>query len=407
MPRDSEGPIFWLTAASAAASLISIAAMETLLAAALLLWLLSYLAARLWPSSFLKPVAMRWPSYFLPLGVFFLATLASIAVSPQPQSGQHAIQKVVLVSMGLLAVSFVSTEDRATKAYKLLLAVTAVSAVVAIVQFIQAEVTFLKTGSLVDDPTLVNRITGPLGHWLTFSGVQLLVWCAAIPATVFLGRKWIAAIVMSGIAIILSNTRGAWLGAAAGFAFVAWALPRRIIFAALICLVVVGAAASPFIYRRITMSLDMSLATNYSRIAYWSVGTRMIQDHPFFGVGPERIHDEFPRYYDGKELETFYYGHLHNNFLQIAAERGLLTLSAFVWFLVELYRSLLRFLREADDNIRWTILGSLAALTGFVVAGMTEYNFGDSEVFVLLLFLVSIPFGLSSHVQKNSRRESR
>ena len=156
------------------------------------------------------------------------------------------------------------------------------------------------------------------------------------------------------------------------------------------------------------MSLDMSLATNYSRLAYLSAGTRMIQNHPLFGVGPERIHQEFPRFYDGKQqLDTFYYGHLHNNFLQIAAERGLLTLAAFLWFLVDLYRSLLRFLTESEDTTRWAILGSLAALTGFVVAGITEYNFGDSEVLVLLLFLVSIPFGLSSHVQKDPHRESR
>ena len=187
MPRDSEGPIFWLTAASAAASLISIAAMETLLAAALLLWLLSYLAALRWPSRFLKPAPLRWPSYTLPLGVFFLATLASLAMSPEPAAGQHAVQKIVLFSMVLVAMAFVTTLERAAKAYKLLLAVTAVSAIIAIVQFVQAEVTFLQTGNLADDPTLLNRVSGPLGHWLTFSGVQLLVWCAAIPATVLLG----------------------------------------------------------------------------------------------------------------------------------------------------------------------------------------------------------------------------
>ena len=36
----------------------------------------------------------------------------------------------------------------------------------------------------------------------------------------------------------------------------------------------------------------------------------------------------------------------------------------------------------------------MAALTGFVIAGLFEYNFGDSEVLLLLLFIVSIPFGI-------------
>jgi O-antigen ligase len=392
MPRNSEGAIFWLTAASAAASVVSIAAMEILLAAALLLWLLT------------RRTPLNIPSYFVPLCVFFLTTLVSLALSPDPGAGRHAIQKFVLVSMGLLAAAFVTSDSRAEKAYKLLLATTVVSAGVAIVQFAISETRFLRTGELVDDPTLVNRITGPLGHWMTFSGVQLLVFCAAIPAVVILGRKWIGAVFISGIAIVLSNTRGAWLGALAGFGFIAWALPRRLILIAVVSLVVVAAAASPMIYRRVMMSLDPNLSTNYSRGVYWSVGTKMVQAHPLFGVGPERIHDEFPNYNTGKPVD--YYGHLHNNFLQIAAERGLLSLAAFVWFLVELYRSLLVRLRDSEDDTHWAILGSIAALTAFVVAGITEYNFGDSEVFVLLLFLVSIPYGLV-HVQKDPDREPR
>jgi O-antigen ligase len=240
---------------------------------------------------------------------------------------------------------------------------------------------------------------------MTFSGVQLLVWCAAIPAVAVLARKWIPAIPTVGAAIILSNTRGTWLGAAAGFIVGAWALPRRILVLLIIPLLLAGIAASPFIYRRITMSLDQSLATNYSRTAYFVTGARMIKDHPVFGVGPERIDDEFPKYYQGDAIDTFYIGHLHNNMLQIAAERGLVSLAAFLWLLVELFLSLLRLLRAAEGKARWATLGALAALTGFVVNGMTEYNFGDSEVLVLLLFLISVPFGLASHVQKDPDRQ--
>jgi hypothetical protein len=36
----------------------------------------------------------------------------------------------------------------------------------------------------------------------------------------------------------------------------------------------------------------------------------------------------------------------------------------------------------------------LSALTGFMISGFFAYNFGDSEVLLLLLFIVSIPYGL-------------
>ena len=393
--RDSEEAVFWLTAASAAASLISIVAMEVLLSMAVLLWIVK------------RPVPIRWPSYFLPLAVFMAATLISLAFSPDPSVGWHPIQKAVLFPMGLLAASFVTTEARARNAFKLLLAAAVVSGIIAIVQFGLAQAAFLSTGNIADDPTLLNRITGPLGHWMTFSGVQLLVWCAAVPAIATLNRKWIIVISVISIAIVLSNTRGVWLGAAAGFVFIAAALPRRVVATVLIPVVIAGLLASPFIYRRVRMSFDKELATNYSRGAYLSVGTQMIKDHPLLGVGPERVDDEFPKYYKDAQPETFYFGHLHNNFLQIGAERGLLTLAAFIWLFAELYRSLLGILKASEERARWVTLGSLAALTGFVVSGLTEYNFGDSEVLALLLFLVSIPYGLAPHVQENPHRQSR
>lgn len=393
MRRDGEEVVFWLIAASAASALVSIVAMEILLGAAVLGWIL------LWV--FKRPVPFRLPSYFVPLLAFVATTLLSLAFSPDPATGRHQIEKVVLFPMGLLAAAFVTSASRAENAYKLLLGVAVVSAATAIFQFGMAEAVFLRTGDIGDDPTLLNRITGPLGHWMTFSGVQLLVWCAAIPAIAILSRKWIVAVSMISIAIVLSNTRGVWLGAAVGFAFVAIALPRRVVATVLLPVLVVGLMASPLIYRRVRMSFDKGLATNYSRMAYLSVGTQMIKEHPLLGVGPERVDDEFPKYYKGPDLKNFYYGHLHNNFLQIGAERGLLCLATFLWLLVDMYRSLLRFLKRTDEETRWPILGSLAALTGFIVSGLTEYNFGDSEVLVLLLFIVSIPFGLVSHVQED------
>ena len=95
MRRDGEAVIFWLTAGSAAASLISIAAMESLMGAAVAGWILLWLLKR--------PVPIRWPSYFVPLVAFIATTLLSLAFSPDPATGEHQIGKFVLFPMGLLA----------------------------------------------------------------------------------------------------------------------------------------------------------------------------------------------------------------------------------------------------------------------------------------------------------------
>jgi hypothetical protein len=81
--------------------------------------------------------------------------------------------------------------------------------------------------------------------------------------------------------------------------------------------------------------------------------------------------------------------------MQIAAERGLICLAAFLWFLFVLYRSLWGFAKSGDETRRLTAVSAMCALTGFLVMGLSEFNFGDSEPLILFLFIVSIPFGMS------------
>jgi len=42
------------------------------------------------------------------------------------------------------------------------------------------------------------------------------------------------------------------------------------------------------------------------------------------------------------------------------------------------------------------VTGSLAAVTGFLVAGLSEYNFGDSEVVMLAWAVVAL--GVRSYI---------
>src|SRR5439155_458002 len=58
------------------------------------------------------------------------------------------------------------------------------------------------------------------------------------------------------------------------------------------------------------LKIIKAFAPDASRVALLFGGLQMIRDHPLFGVGPQRIHSEFPRYYSGTDLSNFYYGHL-------------------------------------------------------------------------------------------------
>jgi O-antigen ligase len=81
--------------------------------------------------------------------------------------------------------------------------------------------------------------------------------------------------------------------------------------------------------------------------------------------------------------------HLHNNVVQIAAERGLPALAIWLWFMVALCRDL--FHRFRSGNQPFLSAAGLAVVAALLTAGMFEYNFGDSEVLMLFLILVTLP----------------
>jgi len=86
---------------------------------------------------------------------------------------------------------------------------------------------------------------------------------------------------------------------------------------------------------------------------------------------------------------------VHNTPLQILVERGLLGLAAWVAIWIAFYTravGLLRRFGAASARERTLVAGSLAAITGFLVAGLSEYNFGDAEVVMLAWALMALPY---------------
>jgi O-antigen ligase len=95
---------------------------------------------------------------------------------------------------------------------------------------------------------------------------------------------------------------------------------------------------------------------------------------------------------------VFVHGHLHNIFLHVTATTGFIGLAAFLFLLVSLFRLVAGNLRRAlAPTERAVVIGSLGALTGFVVNGLFEWNFGDAEVVMLVYLLVGWNLAFSLH----------
>jgi hypothetical protein len=47
-------------------------------------------------------------------------------------------------------------------------------------------------------------------------------------------------------------------------------------------------------------------------------------------------------------------------------------------------------------------MSGVAVLAAFLLAGLFEYNFGDSEILILLLFFITIPYVVHDEQEKGA-----
>jgi O-antigen ligase len=361
--------------AALAAIQFSIAAGQILLALAGIGWLVSAFSGPLAPGT----RRFTAPAFFLPLALYGVWTLVATVFSRDPAVSLAANKELLLYLVVPMTMALLGGA-RASRTLDVLISVGAAVAIIGVYQY-----------TLLNYDTLGKRPEGTLSHYMTYSGVLMLLVCATAARLLFQrgNRTW-PALIMPALLVALATTlsRNAWVGALAGVAVLLLMRDFR-----LIALVPVSAAAvimlapAPIVDRAYSM-FDLKDPTNRDRIAMAQAGVAMIDDDPLTGIGPDMVAAVYPQYRTGDAVEVEV-PHLHNVPLHIAAERGLPALLLWGWFVAVAGRDLFRLARRTRAALP---AAGLAALVAMVAAGLFEYNFGDSEFLVPLLALLTLPF---------------
>ena len=361
--------------AMAGALQFSIAAAQILLAIALICWITLLIVRR---------ERFDAPSFFWPLAAYAGATLISAALSSDPRTSLIDCKQLVLFLLVPVVYRFI-TGERAATLVTVVVTCAAISAVLGIVQY-----------AILHYDNLGQRPQGTLGHWMTYSGLLMIVIGVAIARIVFgdSGRTWAALVLPAlGVAVALTFTRSAAVGACAAIALL-FSLKDFRLFAILPILAAVFIVLAPGqIARRYESMFNLNDPTVRDRFTMLHIGERMIRTHPLTGVGPnmvERLYVSFTGADSlvGPDGVTHINPHLHNDVLQIAAERGLPALVLWLWFVVALLHDLWKRFQAGQRELAAMAMATVVAL---LTAGMFEYNFGDSEMLMLLLTIVTLP----------------
>jgi O-antigen ligase len=349
----------------------SIAAAQILLTIALVCWVGLLL---------MQHERFEAPRFFWPLAAYAGITLVSAAFSIDPRASFIDSKQLVLFLIVPLAYRF-ATGSRGLTLMTVVLSCAAISAIVGIFQY-----------AILHYDNLGQRPQGTLGHYMTYSGLLMLVIGVALARVLFgRGERTWAALVMPAlaVAVALSFTRSAAVGACAAAAVLLALKDFRLLAVLPVVAAVFFAAAPGKVTARMTSMFNQQDATRRDRVAMFREGEHMIRDRPLVGVGPNMVLRVYAEYRDPDAIEKLN-PHLHNVPLQIAAERGIPALAIWLSFLGALTVGLVRSFRAGRQ--RFLAAAGLAAVVSMIAAGLFEYNFGDSEFLMLFLIIVTLPF---------------
>ena len=265
------------------------------------------------------------------------------------------------------------------------------------------------------------RATGLYGQFVTYAEVLQLIIALAMGLFVSLPvkRSWAGAALLLAIAgfggaLLLTVTRASWLGCLVSTLLILLlGVGRR-------AMIVIGVLAMPLVLaglfilqqKRNVSFIDQADQSTTWRETVWREGFSLLVSKPrhlLIGVGMDSIKAHWREWgmFDGGRIP---WGHMHSNLLQIALERGVPALLLWLAFLFVYARTLWRSLKlvrarcVSDGRFvgPWIdcgiLLGALGGLAGFLTSGLVHYNWGDSEVVMVLYLIMGLALSIHREV---------
>ena len=345
---------------------------------------------------------LRLPRIKLPLALFLLGTIISLAFSDNPAAGLPQIRKFYVFLELLVIFSLLRSVEMVRLLFLSWAGIGAVTAVRGFVQFAAKVQEAHRLGRNFYDFYVGERITGFTSHWNTYSAEQMFAFIMLVAFLLFApgARKrlwlWLLCGALMLTAIVLGETRGIWIALAVAGLYLVWFWKRWMVIAAPAA-VLLGIVLAPHAVQERFTSIfkPKTVDSNQFRVVTWRTGLRMVKAHPWLGLGPEEPHLQFEKYVPEdipRPLPSGWYGHLHNIYLHYAAERGIPTMLALLWMLLQIlydFWSGLQTLPPGLSNRRFLLHGGIAAVLATMAEGFVELNLGDSEVLTMFLVIVA------------------
>jgi putative inorganic carbon (HCO3(-)) transporter len=227
--------------------------------------------------------------------------------------------------------------------------------------------------------------TGPFTHYNEL-GSYLVIMLSLAFAHVMVTKHKIRKFSFGALTVILAAgllmtfSRGAWLGAGIAFILMMLFLRRFKILLAVVCVLALILMLSPDIRARFLFTFQKG--GDSTRFMLWRGAWSMIKENPFLGKGLGTFMVYMPKY---TQQETIQYA--HNSYLQLWAETGIFGLLSFLLFVGMALSEAFRLLRAHKDAL---LLGVFCGLCGFLAHSFFDTQLYSLQLSVLFWFMLGL-----------------
>jgi O-antigen ligase len=200
------------------------------------------------------------------------------------------------------------------------------------------------------------------------------------------------------IALILTISRGCWLGILFSLMILALIIDRRLIFVGIAMLLIAPFVLPESILERFMSIGNMGDTSTSYRVFIWMGTIAMLKDYWFSGIGLgiSSFNSVYPIYaFNGISAP-----HSHNLYLQMIVEYGLVGLIVFVGVIYYFYKTIVISLIKKKNIV---LAGILCGVSGFLLQSLTDHSWYNYRV--LLIFWIVYAIGISMSEINNNVKE--
>jgi O-antigen ligase len=248
------------------------------------------------------------------------------------------------------------------------------------------------------------RTGGFFSNPMTFAHVYGLYFCLLFGVFLYFfkwkdQRSWflILAVVLTGVALLLSFTRGVWISLGITVPIMGFFYRKRLglgLIALLAGSFLILNTFWPSFNERVHKTINWEQSYDTERVAIWQTHWAIFKDAPAFGVGYGQNVKLVPEYLEklGLPKETLV-SHAHNQFLHFLAGTGVVGITLYLIIILLFLRLTLKvffIIPDRDYFEKGLALGAFGSQIAFQIGGLTEANFEHMKVKYVLCFIWAI-----------------